>query len=485
MTRKNSVRAFIASVAAALVIAAVVTTRASDAGVQAQTPTAKAAPTFAEDVAPIIYANCSVCHRPGQAAPFPLLSYDDVRRRGRTIARVTADRYMPPWHASRAEGFERIRDERRLTDAELATLEAWVAAGTPSGDLTKAPAPPTFNTGWPLGPPDFVAKITKPITVPAEGRDIYRNVVLEVNVPEDRWIRAIDFAPTERTVVHHALYFVTPASTIVGDNESVPGLSGSNIAGVLGGGRRGGGRGGGRGGLGGGLGLAAESWGGLGGWVPGVTPRFYPDHIAQPLPAESNVVVQLHLHPSGREAIVEGELALYFADQAPKASFSGVQVPPAFGIGAGIDIPAGEGRYVLEDSFTLPVDVTAYGVRGHAHYLARRMRMTATLPDGSTRGLLLIEDWDFSWQDSYYYQTPFALPSGTVIKSEIIYDNSENNPRNPFTPPRRVRWGEESNDEMGSMTLVITTAGAADAAQLRTAQEQHLRTQLRNRFIRR
>jgi hypothetical protein len=237
---------------------------------------------------------------------------------------------MPPWHAAQADGFPAFRDERRLSDKQLATLQAWVKAGMPSGDLSKAPAPPEFATNWALGEPHVIAQIAKPIPVPAEGRDIYRNVVLEVNLPEDRWITALDFRPTARSVVHHALYFVTPASAVVGDDDTVPGLGG-------------GGRGGRGGGLaGGGLGLAAESWGGLGGWVPGVSPRFYPDNIAQPQPRNSNVVVQVHLHPTGQEEIVEGELALYFSDGPPKASFSGVQVPPAFGVAAGIDIPAGE-----------------------------------------------------------------------------------------------------------------------------------------------
>jgi len=449
-------------------------------------------PTFAADIAPIIYRNCVSCHRPGQAAPFALISYDDVRRHGSDIADVTADRYMPPWHAARAEGFPAFQDERRLTDANIATFRSWVDAGMPSGDLSRAPKPPVFPSGWALGTPDLVLKLPRPVDVPAEGPDLYRNVMMPIDLPDDRWITAIEFQPSARAVVHHALYFSSGAGVEVRDDEVVPGLGGLTGRGL--GGASGGGGGLGAGGLGRGgrgrgssnaLGAASEAWGGLGGWVPGATPRFFPDGIAQPLPRHTNLVIQLHLHPSGKAEREQGEMAIYFAKTPPKKSLTGVQVPPGFGVGMGIDIPAGESRYAIRDAFVLPVDVEAFGARGHAHYLAKEMKMTATLPDGSTKGLLWIKDWDFSWQDSYFFDRAFALPKGTRIDTTITYDNSASNLRNPSTPPRRVRWGRESLDEMGSMTLLVTTPTAAEGQLLREAQTQHLRQQIVQRMIRR
>ena len=434
-----------------------------------------AVPTFARDVAPIVQKNCMTCHRDGQAAPFPLVTYDDVKKRGQMIADVTEDRYMPPWHAARAEGFPEFQDERSLTAAQIKTLRAWVDAGMPSGDLKTMPAPPKFPVGWSLGTPDLIVKLPRPVPLAAEGRDHYRNVVIPVDLPEDKWITAIDYQPSARSIVHHALYFTAPASAEVRDDETIPGLG----LGALGRGGFGGGRGG-RGVAG--IGAAGEAWGGLGGWVPGATPRFFPDGIAQPLPKHTNLVLQLHLHPSGKAESENGSIAIYFAKATPRATISGVQVPPAFGVGMGIDIPAGEANYEIKDSFVLPVDVDAFGVRGHAHYLAHEMKMTATLPDGSTRGLLWIKDWDFSWQDSYYYKQPIALPKGATIDVRITYDNSAGNPRNPSTPARRVRWGRESLDEMGSMTLLTTTRVASDQPILRAATTAHLRAQILRRF---
>jgi len=446
------------------------------AGAQQQRAETTAAPTFAKDVAPIIYGNCVTCHRPRQAAPFSLLTYADVVKHADNIHDATYNRYMPPWHAAKAEGFPEFQDERGLSDKDLNTLLTWIDAGTPSGDLSKAPKPPVFPSGWTLGTPDLVLTLPARVSVPRDGPDIYRNVMLPVDLPDDRWITAIDYEPTARSVVHHALYFTSPSSATVRDDEVVPGL-GAAAAGLRGG--LGSGLGSGRAGRGAGvIGAAGEAWGGLGGWVPGSTPRFFPDHIAQPLPAHTNFVLQLHLHPSGKAEQERGRIAIYFAKTPPLKSMTGVQVPPAFGFGAGIDIPAGESRYVVKDSFVLPVGVDAYGARGHAHYLCREMKMTATLPDGSTRGLLWIKDWDFSWQDSYYFKTPFALPKGTRIDTELIYDNSDGNIRNPSSPPKRVRWGRESFDEMGSTTLLVTTADQAATATLRAAQAQHLREQV-------
>ena len=418
-------------------------------------------PTFAADIAPILYANCVVCHRPGQAAPFSLLTYDDAKRRGKTMVAATGRRYMPPWHASRADGFPEFRDERHLGDEQIATIKQWFDAGMPSGDLAKAPAPPEFPAGWLLGAPDLVLTLPQPIDVAPDGPDQYRNVVLPIDLPDDRWITAIDFEPSARKVLHHALFFVGPAGAPVGTDEIVPGLGGA--------GRRG---------RGAGIDAAAQTAAGLGGWVPGMTPRFYPDGIAQPLPKHSNLILQLHLHPSGKPEREQGRLALYLSPSTPAKSMTSVQVPPAFGFAMGINIPADEPHYVVKDSFVLPVALEAYGARGHAHYLCREMKMTATLPDGSTRGLLWIKDWDFGWQDSYFYKAPFTLPKHTRIDAELVYDNSGGNPKNPNAPPKRVLWGRGSLDEMGSMSLLVTAPGGADADLLRTAQAQHLREQV-------
>ena len=411
-------------------------------------------PTFAADIAPLIYQNCSVCHRPGQAAPFPLLSYQDVKRRATLIVAATGRRYMPPWHATPAPGFAEFRDSRRLADADIATIKAWVDAGMPAGDLASAPKPPSFPAGWTLGAPDIELTYPETVDVPAGGPDIYRNVVLPLDRPDDAWVTAIDFEPSARTVVHHALFFAGPADRFKPGGDESPFL----------GGRRGG-------------------MTGLGGWVPGMTPRFFPDGVAQPLPAHTNLVIQLHLHPSGKAEHERGRMAIYLAKRPPAARLESVQVPPVFGFGMGIDIPAGEKHYVMTDSFVLPIDVQAYGARAHAHYLAREMKMTATLPDGTTKGLLWISDWDFGWQDSYFYKQPFTLPKGTRITSAIVYDNSGANPRNPNTPPRRVAWGLGTLDEMGSMTLLVATPSADDSAQLRRASTRHFRQQLAARFL--
>ena len=411
-------------------------------------------PTFAADIAPIVYGHCATCHRPGQAAPFSLLSYDDVKRRATIIVNATSRRYMPPWHATPAPGFPEFRDERRLADSDIAAIKAWVDAGMPSGDLTKAPAAPVFADGWALGTPDV--EITYPVAVdiPADGPDLYRNVVLPLDRSDDAWVTAVDFEPSARKVVHHALFFAGSADTYKpGDTDNAfPGLRGGGMS-------------------------------SLGGWVPGMTPRFFPDGIAQPLPAHTNLIVQLHLHPSGKVEHERGKMAIYFSKRPPSKRLNSLQVPPMFGFASGIDIPAANERYTIKDSFVLPVDVEALGARGHAHYLAREMKMTAMLPDGSTKGLLWIADWDFGWQDSYFFKAPIALPKGTRIDSEIVYDNSDTNPRNPNSPPKRVKWGLGTLDEMGSMTLLLTTSSRQDDRVLGRTSSQHFREQLAKMFL--
>src|SRR5580700_10222304 len=161
--------------------------------------------TFSENVAPIIYHRCTGCHRPGEAAPFSLMSYEDVAKRGKLIAVVTESRLMPPWRAEPAS--YPYKDSRRLSDDELATIQAWVKEGMPKGNPVKIPAPPKFPDGWQLGTPDLVVKMEKGFSVPAEGPDIYRYQRIPLDLPDDKWVQAVELRPSSRKVVHHVLYF--------------------------------------------------------------------------------------------------------------------------------------------------------------------------------------------------------------------------------------------------------------------------------------
>src|SRR5688572_4725649 len=178
----------------------------------------------------------------------------------------------------------------------------------------------------------------------------------------------------------------------------------------------------------------------------------------------SDFVIQMHFHPTGKVEREQSTVGIYFADKAPDRMLRVLQLPGLFGIGQGIDIPAGEKNYVISRSATLPVDVKVYLTNPHAHYLGKEFKATAILPDGTERPLLWIQDWDFNWQDGYNYKQPVLLPKGTRIDVRITYDNSASNPRNPSNPPKRVWWGEESTDEMGSISFGLVPVRREDEA---------------------
>jgi mono/diheme cytochrome c family protein len=436
-------------------------------------PKGTGALTFGKDIAPIIFNNCASCHRPGEGAPFSLLSYQDVRKRAKQIAYITEKRIMPPWKAD--QGDYEFKDSRRLTDEEIGMIRKWVEAGAPEGDSADAPAPPEFNDGWRLGKPDLIVKMGEAFSVPADGPDIYRNFVLPLNLTEDKWIRAIEFRPGARSVVHHSLFFydATGNARKQDEEDPLPGYSG------------------GMGGLARGSLSLGSLWraagggrapvGGLGGWAVGAQTRFLPEGLARYIPKDADLVLSTHFHPSGKAEKEVSTVGVYFADRAPTKQFTGVQLPPLFGVFKGIDIPAGAKEYAIEDSFTLPVDVKAFGVNAHAHYLAKQMKLTARLPGGQTRTLLLISDWDFAWQEQYQFKEFVSLPKGTRLDVKITYDNSADNPRNPSNPPKRVHWGEGSNDEMGSMSLTVVAANEADMPQLQQEYREHVRLAFANR----
>ena len=409
------------------------------------------APTFSDDVAAIVHQKCTICHRPGSSAPFTLISYDDVRRRAGTIEAVLDSGYMPPWKpVDHGISFANARD---LSSDEETTLRRWIAADCPSGDLRRAPSPPEFADGWSLGKPDLVVKMNGTYRVPADGPDIYRSFVFPLQLSDDKWVKAVELRPTAKTAVHHAIFLLdsSGAARKLDGADGQAGLEGMGL--VIAGERQNK-----PGEAGAALGGSPLGGSGLGGYVPGSTPNVLPGDLAMPLPAGSDIVMQTHFHPSGKEEFEQAELALYFAETAPSRQLVPVMLPPMFGFGSGIRIPAGESNYEISDSFTLPVDAQAIQVSGHAHYLCREMKLTAKLPSGESLVLLHIDDWDLDWQDQYLFADAIDLPAGTVLHSELRYDNSEGNPENPHFPPRDVRWGRGSTDEMGSITLMTVAA---------------------------
>ncbi len=411
--------------------------------------------TFNRDIAAIIYHNCSSCHRPGEATPFALLSYEDVTRKGATIAKVTRLRVMPPWKPAPAS-FP-YRDERHLTDQEIAVIQDWVKQGMPKGSAADKTEPPQFDSGWPLGVPDLVVEMPAAFHIPADGPDIYRNIAVPLGLTNNKWIAAVDIRPTARTVVHHVLYFADPKGRahLKPSPDTEPGYNGL---------------------------LPGTAVLGLGGWAVGGQPHLYPDGLALRLPKGSDLVVQYHFHPTGKPEAEKSLIAFYFAKRAPERTLARIQMPPDYSLFSGLDIPAGEKDFVIRDSYTLPVAVDAVGIGAHAHYLCTQIKMTATLPDGGVKTLLFIPDWDFAWQDRYFFQQLQPLPKGTRQDAEIHWDNSEGNPRNPSSPPVRVTWGEQTTDEMGSVSLIAVPHEESESFILQEDLSQRRRTLAREKM---
>ena len=399
--------------------------------------------TFNKDIAPMIYRNCSSCHRPGEAAPFALLSYADVKKKAKTIADAAESRLMPPWKAEPAS-FP-YRDERRLADADIALIQAWVKGGMQEGS-GKAPAPPEFASGWALGEPDLIVEMPTAYHIPADGPDIYRNIAVPLGLTEDKWVTAIDMKPMARAAVHHVLYFADPnGKAHLKKQGDQPGFNGMRPSASI----------------------------ALGGFALGAQAKHFPEGFAMQVPKGSDFVVQYHFHPTGKPEAEKSRIGFYFAKQAPERKMTRIQMPPHYSLFSGLDIPAGEKDFVIRDSYTLPVAIDAIGLGAHAHYIGKQMKVTATLPDGDVKTLLWINDWDFAWQDRYYFKNLVALPKGTKLDAEIHWDNSAKNPRNPSSPPVRVTWGEESKDEMGSISLIVAAQKESERSALQKDVARH------------
>jgi tetratricopeptide (TPR) repeat protein len=399
--------------------------------------------TYNRDIAPLIARYCAPCHRPGESGPFPLLTYEDVRKRSAQIAAVTHRRYMPPWLPE--HGYGDFADELRLTDRQIETITDWVAQGATRGDGEPVSVPTAESS---LGKPDLVVRAERPFTVPASGDDVYWNFVfrpdIAPNIARSRYVRAVEIDPGNRRVVHHANLLVDRMAS-----QPAAGFPGMDLAIMR---------------------SPFDPDGNFLFWKPGSAPHVEPDGFAWRLDPGNELVLNVHMHPSGKPEDVQPSVALYFTDRAPSHFPLLVQLEND----NALDIPAGAHDIVVADDLRLPLDADVLAVYPHAHYLGRLLEAYATLPDGSRKWLVRIPDWDPNWQSVYYYREPVFLPKGSVISMRYHYDNSAANVRNPNHPPRRVVAGNQSTDEMAHLWLQLLPRGAGDhRRELQEAVMQH------------
>ncbi len=394
-------------------------------------------PTYTGQIAAILHENCAACHRPGESAPFDLLTYEDAAKRARQIVEVTGTRYMPPFLPD--TNYRRYVGERRLSDEQIELLHRWHEAGAPRGD-GEPPAPPAFAEGWQLGEPDLVVELPEAYELPADGADIYRNFVIPTGLAEPRFVRGMEFRPGHPKAVHHAfvLMDVERASRERDAADPGPGYGGMSA------------------------GDAAQSPGGhFVSWQPGKVPSFVPDGMSWRLPAGADLVVQLHMQTLGKPARVRPSVGLFFTDQPPE------RIPYKIVLTTdNIDIPPGERDYRVGTKYTLPVAVDVLAVIPHAHYLGKQLHGYAVLPDGRKEWLVRIDRWDFNWQGDYRLASPLHLPAGSVLYQEFSFDNSAANPLNPHDPPQRVTWGQNTTDEMAELWVQVLTASPAETEAL-------------------
>lgn len=409
----------------------------------AAAPAGDAVPDWAHDVAPLVHRRCAPCHHDGTAAPFPLLRYADARAHAQQMARVTERRRMPPWLP--ADGDVPFADDRRLTPAEIALLAQWAENGAPEGDPAAAPTPPEFPVGWQLGEPDLVLQPPETFTLRADGGDVFRNLVLPVDLPDGKYVLSCEMRPGSGRFVHHAVIFLDPfkEGRRLDRLEPDAGFGGMDLH------------------------SATSPDGHFVGWAPGRTPAAVGDGMQWKLPARADLLIQLHLLPSGKPEAVLPQVGLRFTSEPP------TRLPCIVRIGSRtLDIAPGDANYVVEDSLELPVDSDALVIVPHAHFLGKHLEGFAVLPDGKRVELLDIPQWDFTWQDEYRFAHPVALPKGTRVAMRYTFDNSAENPRNPSHPPHRIVYGPNSTDEMSDLWLQLLPRNAADRDALNAAMER-------------
>jgi peroxiredoxin len=397
-----------------------------------KTSTKAASVTYHKDVLPILQNRCQQCHRPGDVGPFSLMNYRQAVNWATDIKDYTQSRRMPPWKI--VDGME-FHNERRLTDKELAVLAAWADQGTPEGDSKDAPPPVKFPEGWRLGQPDLVLTVSDDFQVGPSGNDLFRCFVMPTGLTEDKYVEAIEVRPGNARVVHHVLAFIDtgangrrlekqqlekPRKDPHGgsDQDKGPGYFG---------------------GMGPGFVPARD----LGGWAPGQLPHEMAEGVGIRLPKASDVVMQVHYHRNGRLEKDRTSIGLYFAKKKVEREYQGGLMMGQF-----FFIPKGKDRFIVKGTSHATADMTMDAIMPHMHMLGKEIKVTMTPPGGAEQLLFQIKEWDYNWQESYYFKQALQIKAGTRLDLEAVFDNSSTNPNNPFNPPKDVKFGEQTTDEM-------------------------------------
>ena len=383
--------------------------------------------TYARHIAPIIQRNCQSCHRPGQVAPFSLMTYEETKTWSTEIVSYTQNHLMPPWKPE--PGYGDFKRTRRMQDWEIEKIAEWVNADMPYGREVDLPISRSFDNSWFLGEPDLLVQMPEPYDVPADGEDEYRHFVIPTNFDQDMYVQAIDVVPGNRKTVHHVIAYLdtTGKARELDATDPKPGYSRF-----------------------GGTGFDAQ-W--LGGWAPGVTPNLLPEGTGALLPRGADIVLQIHYYKTGRIERDLSQAGLYFSKSMdPKRVYVDAAINTEF------RIPAGVSEYQVKAEWTAKEDIYVITVGPHMHLIGTDMKVDAIFPDGRQQEMIWIRDWDFNWQDSYHYKTPIFMPMGTIVKAVGHFDNSAANPRNPNDPPKAIGWGEKTTDEMFIAFLGIIKA---------------------------
>jgi hypothetical protein len=424
-----------------------------------------AAPTFSKDVAPILYANCTSCHRAGEIAPMSLMTYKESRPWAKAIAAKVADGTMPPWHADPRYG--KFVGERRLTDQQKSTIARWVAAGAPEGNAGDLPSPPVYNDGWNITP-DVVLSMQEDYPIPATGEIPYQYLEVPANFAEDRYISDWEIRPGDRRAVHHLLlYLKAPKEVVEAQMKRQQGMMLQRMFGAPPQAAAGAprptppfefaccvqipdGQSGGRPlpkdqqkDLGPNYrprpaGMAQ----GMGGFSPGGSIRHFPEGMGMRIPAGYSLVFQMHYTTYGQATTDRSKIGLKFAKTPPKTILNTMAL-----INASLSIPPGEANYTIDNEMTFNRDTVIYSLVPHTHVRGKGWHYEVTYPDGRKEVILSVPKYDFNWQHEYVFAQPLRLPAGSKLYAKAWYDNSPNNKSNPDAT-KQVTWGDQTWEEM-------------------------------------